>query len=286
MGYFEGKKVFITGGSQGIGRATALALAKQGASVVVCARGQAGLDETLAALRAVDGGGAHAAVAADVTDAAALGRAAEQAIAALGGLDVLICCCGFSIAGTVVDTSEATFRRLLDVNLFGQVNAYRAVHDHFAAQGRGDIVFMSSMLATFSVWGYGAYSASKFAVTGFAQSVRQEMMMYGVRVKLFFPPTTDTPGFAKENEGKPELLHELETGSALNVLHKPDKVAQALLAWLPTNRFFGMATWDSRLQWFLTRHFPEIALRLADSELRGAQKRLEKKRATARPPAG
>jgi NAD(P)-dependent dehydrogenase (short-subunit alcohol dehydrogenase family) len=278
---FGGSKVFITGGSAGIGKATALSLARAGARVAICARGQGSLDATLNELRAA-GGGPHAAFSADVTRPAQIRAAAAAAIAELGGIDLLICNSGFSRSATAKDTSEDLMRQLMEVNFFGHVNTFAAFQDHFVERRQGDIVFVSSMFATFSVFGYGAYAASKCAITGFAESVRQEMMIHGVRVKLFMPPSTETPGFAAENEDKPALLHELETGSALNAVHKPEKVAEALLRWLPTNRFFGLATWDSKLQWFMARHFPELGLRLADSELRGAQKRLEKKQ-TVRP---
>lgn len=271
------QRVFITGGSSGIGRALALALAQQGASVVVCARGQAALDDTVAALKAAGPFGTHGAVAADVSDAVAMKAAAAQALELLGGLDLLVCNSGYAQAGTIGELPDETFRRLMDVNYFGHVNTVRAFHAHFQAQGHGRIVLVSSVLAVLSVYGYGAYSASKFAITGFAQALRQEMLLHGVMVKLFLPPTTDTPGLKRENEDKPPLCLEMEMGSALNATHSPEKVAAAFLKWLPSSRFYGYATWDSWLQFFMAHHFPELTLILADGELRGAEKRIQKK---------
>lgn len=282
MGYCTGKKVLITGGSQGIGRAIALAMAKDGASVVVCARGREALDAAVAELKAAGPAGAtYGAVACDVADAEQVRAAAAQALRMLGGLDILICNSGYAQAGEVGSLPEAAWRRLMDVNFFGHVNVVRAFTEHFRAQGRGDIVLVSSMLAVLSVYGYAAYSASKFAITGFAQALRQEMGLHGVRVKLFLPPTTDTPGLARENEDKPALCKEMEMGSSLNAVHPPEKVAAAFLAWLPKSRFFGYATWDSWLQFFMAHHFPELTLKLADGELDGARKRLQKKGAAA-----
>lgn len=278
MGYGSGKKVFITGGSAGIGRALALAMAKDGASVVVCARGQEGLDRVVAELRAAGGSGARfGAVQADVADPAQVRAAAASALELLGGLDVLVCNSGYAQAGAVGELPDEAFRQLMDVNYFGHVHVVRAFHDHFARQGKGDVVLVSSMLAVLSVYGYGAYSASKFAITGFAQALRQEMLIHGVRVKLFLPPTTDTPGLAKENQDKPALVHEMEMGSSLNATHSAEKVAGAFMKWLPTGRFFGYATWDSWLQFFMAHHFPELTLRIADGELEGARARLAKK---------
>lgn len=277
MGYCTGRKVFISGGSTGIGRSLALAMAKDGASVVVCARGEDALKATADDLRAANPSGTHGYVVADVTDPAAVRAAAGAAIALLGAVDLLVCNSGFAVCGTVGELPDAEFRRLMDVNYYGHVNVVRAFHDHFVANKRGDIVLVSSMLAVLSVYGYGAYAASKFAITGFAQALRQEMKEHGVRVKLFLPPTTDTPGLAKENANKPPLVHEMEMGSSLNATHPPEKVAAAFLAWLPKSRFFGYATWDSWLQFFMAHHFPEITLWIADSELDGARARLAKK---------
>lgn len=282
MGYCAGRKVFIAGGSTGIGRSIALGMAQDGASVIVCARSEQALQAVVEELRAANPAGTHGYVVADVTDVPAVRAAAGAAIAQLGAIDLLVCNSGYAQAGTIGELPDATFHELMNVNYFGHVNVVRAFHDHFVSNGRGDIVLVSSMLAVLSVYGYGAYSASKFAITGFAQALRQEMKAHGVRVKLFLPPTTDTPGLAKENATKPPLVYEMESGSALNITHKPEKVAAAFLAWLPKRRFFGYATWDSWLQFFLAHHFPELTLWLADSELDGARARLAKKAGATR----
>lgn len=277
MSKLSQQNVFITGGTAGIGRALALALAARGDSVVVCARGREALDETLAALRAAGPQGRHGAVAADVADPLAMQRAAQEALATLGHLDLLVCNSGYARAGEVDRMEPAEWTRLMDVNLFGHVHTVRAFHGHLVGRGQGRVVLVSSMLSVLSVYGYAAYSASKFAITGFAQALRQELGLHGVTVKLFLPPTTDTPGLKRENEDKPPLCLEMEMGSALNATHPPEKVVAAFLRWLPSGRFYGYATWDSWLQFFMAHHFPELTLRLADGELRGAQERLKKK---------
>ncbi|EMY78708.1 KR domain protein [Leptospira weilii serovar Ranarum str. ICFT] len=275
---FEGKKVFISGGSAGIGKGLAVLFAKQGASVVVSARNKKTLETTVAELRGIGSQNAIFDFAvADVSEAEQTEKAAKKALGVLGGLDLLICNSGYAKVGRVGDLNESDFRRLMDVNFFGHVNLILAFRDHFVRQGSGDIVLVSSMLATFSIYGYGAYSASKFAIIGFAQALRQEMMIHGVRVKVFLPPTTDTPGLKKENLDKPELVKEIEMGSAINAVHSVEKVVNAFMNWLPKKKFLGYATWDSRLQYFLARHFPEWILWIADSELKSARKRLERK---------
>ncbi|RHX83864.1 SDR family NAD(P)-dependent oxidoreductase [Leptospira stimsonii] len=275
---FSGKKVFISGGSSGIGKGLALELAGQGASVVISARGKNALEKTVKELRRIGPNDAvYDFVIADVSDVSQVKKAAKKAVSLLNGLDLLICNSGYAKVGKVNDLEESDFRNLMDINFFGHVNVIRAFQDHFIKQGTGDIVLVSSMLATFSIYGYGAYSASKFAITGFAQSLRQEMMLHNVRVKIFLPPTTETPGLIKENEDKPDLVKEIEMGSALNAVHSVEKVCKAFIRWLPKRNFIGYATWDSWLQYFLVRHFPEWTLLIADGELRSAQKRLDQK---------
>ncbi|TGL58409.1 SDR family NAD(P)-dependent oxidoreductase [Leptospira sarikeiensis] len=275
---YQGKKVFITGGSAGIGKGIALELAKAGASVIVSARGKSNLEQTVKELNAV---GSPTAIfdysVLDVSDKNAADKAAKKAIQTLGGLDILICSSGFAKTGEASDMKDEVYRNLMDVNYFGHVNITLAFQDHFRKQKSGEIAFLASTLAFFSIYGYGAYSASKFAIVGFAQAFRQEMMLHNVKVKLFFPPTTDTPGLEKENTDKPLLSKEIEMGSALNVVHKIESVAEAILKWLPNKKFFGYTGWDSWLQYFLFRHFPEFSIRLTDSELKSAQARLDKK---------
>lgn len=277
MSKFAGRKVFITGGSAGIGRAAAIQLARQGAAVVVCARGQAKLDETVAELEATGAAGPFGAVAADVTDADAMVIAAARAMEIMGGVDLLIANTGFAECQPTSESDAAHYRRLMEVNFFGHVHTVQAFLPTFTEQRRGDIILVSSMLAVLSVWGYGGYSASKFAIRGFAEALRQEMLLHDVGVQLFLPPTTDTPGLARENEEKPPIVHEMEMGSSLNATHPADKVVTRMLAWIGQGRFVGYATFDSWFQYFASRHFPNLTLKIADSEMYGAIKRLEKK---------
>ncbi|EMO26131.1 KR domain protein [Leptospira interrogans serovar Bataviae str. HAI135] len=235
---FEGKRVFIAGGSTGIGKGLALEFAKRGANVVVSARNKKVLETTVAELKTIGFKNAiFDFVVADVSDVLQVKKAANKVLKILRGLDLLICNSGYAKVGKVENLSESDFRTLMDVNFFGHVNLVRAFHGYFLKQGFGDIVLVSSMLATFSIYGYGAYSASKFAIVGFAQSLRQEMMFHGVRVKVFLPPTTDTPGLEKENRDKPDLAKEMEMGSAINSVHSVEKVVNSFMNWFPKRNF-------------------------------------------------
>ena len=275
MSKYRGRKAFITGGSKGIGRCLAIELARRGADVFVCARGQAALDETLALLR--EAGGPEqtfGAVSADVTDRGALDAAAATAIEAMGGVDLLIANSGVAQALETEKADLDHYRWLMDVNFFGHVNTVQAFLPHFTETKRGDIVLVSSVLAVLSVYGYGGYSASKFAIRGFAEALRQEMLLKGVRVKLFLPPTTDTPGLEEENKDKPPITKAMEMDSSLNKTHPPMKVVEKMLEWLPNRKFIGYATFDSWFQYAASRHLPELTMRIADGEMRGAIKKI------------
>ena len=278
MSYYAGKNVFITGGSAGIGKEAAMHLARLGANVFVCARREGPLVETVKELESVGSSNQKFGwAAADVTNREATNAAAQKAIDALGSVDVVIANTGYAQCSAVEDADEDHFRKLMDVNYFGHVYTVKAFLPHFIERKSGDIVLVSSMLAVLSVYGYGAYSASKFAIRGFAEALRQEMLHHNVRVKLFLPPTTDTPGLAKENADKPPLVLEMEENSSFNATHPADKVVEKMLAWIPKGRFVGYATFDSWFQYFSARHFPELTLKIADMEMRQAQKRLDSK---------
>lgn len=274
MSSYQGRRAFITGGSKGIGRTLAIELARQGAHVYVCARGQAALDETVAALRSAGSDAqVFGAVSADVTDRAKMDAAAAEAIEAMGGVDLLIANSGFAQARATEDASLDHYQRLMNVNFFGHVNTVQAFLPHFVEKQRGDIVLVSSVLAVLSVYGYGGYSASKFAIRGFAEALRQEMLLKNVRVKLFLPPTTDTPGLEEENKDKPPITRAMEMESSLNKTHPPEKVVAKMLEWIPKKRFIGYATFDSWFQYAASRHFPQLTMTIADGEMRGAIKK-------------
>ncbi len=268
MGFFTGKKVFLSGGSKGIGREMALRLAREGAAVTIAARGQEALDATLAAMnreRAND----HRAVSLDIRDEVAVRRAVDEAAEAHGGLDVLICNAGFALTGSTAETPLDTYQRLLDVNYLGHVHLVRAAIPHLV-RSEGHISLVSSMLGFMSVYGYGAYSGSKFALAGFAEALRQEMLLQGVTVTLFYPPTTETPGLEEENKDKSPLVWAIESENSFTRIYSAEKVADAILRSIERGRFENMVGWDSWLVFWARRIFPALFRYLSDKELRAA----------------
>lgn len=269
MSYYQGKKVLLVGGSEGIGRETAIALAKAGADVVVSARRPGPLDEVVAAMRAAVPSATPvlASIPFDACDRVAVRAAVPRILETLGGrLDVLITNVGTARPGYVHELDDAAFDAMVDVNYHAQVNVVRAFLPTFFAQKQGDLCMVSSALGFMSMPGYSAYSASKFAVGGFAESLRIELAPHGIRVMLFYPGTTDTPGLKTENSTKPAAVWTMESDSAFSKTHQPVNVAQTLLRSIERGRFENFPGLDVWLVWWMYKRFPGLSRWMAHQE--------------------
>ncbi|MGB7196068.1 MAG: SDR family NAD(P)-dependent oxidoreductase [Collimonas pratensis] len=272
---YAGKRVFISGGSQGLGRAIALQLAHDGAHVCVAARGLDALAQTVTEMKQTAGGRNTVLIArnVDVTNPAAVELAAADAVSALAGLDLLICNQGFAHTGPVHELPVNDFKQLIEVNYLGHAYLCRAFAPHFMQQKGGTIVMVSSVLGYLSTYGYAAYSGSKWAIVGFAEGLRQELGLYGVQVKVVYPGTIDTPGLAQENADKPKVVWEIESNNAFNVLRSADEVARRLLIAARGRRFENPIGWDGWFSFLASRHLPWLVRMLNQGDLRKAIKK-------------
>ena len=185
--------IAITGASAGIGRATALRLARDGASIVLCARRRDRLDEVAAEVTRA--GGQALAVVADVTNEADMNALVGAAVERFGRLDVMMCNAGFGIYGTIDSVAPDQMRRLLDVNFMGTYLAARAALPVFRKQARGHLIVISSIVGKRGVPYMGPYSATKFAQVGVAECLRAEVQGSGIHVTVVFPISTETEFF-------------------------------------------------------------------------------------------
>ena len=185
--------IAITGASAGIGRATALRLARDGASVAICARRGDRLQAVGEAI--VAAGGQALPVVADVTRAEDMDRFVEAAVARFGRLDVMMCNAGFGIAGAIDNISPDQMRKLIDINYMGTYHATRAALPVFRQQGRGHLIVVSSIVGKRGVPYMGAYSATKFAQVGLAECLRAELAGTDIHVSVVYPVSTDTEFF-------------------------------------------------------------------------------------------
>ena len=205
MAELSGKAVAITGASSGIGEATALTLAKAGASVALGARRKDRIDELAA--RIEDEGGTAVALEVDVSDEAAARGFVEAAHERLGRLDTLVNNAGVMLLGPVERADSEDWRTMVNVNLLGLMYCTHAALPIMLGQESGDIVNISSVAGRFARAGNAVYAATKFGVGAFSEGLRNEVTERGVRVTLIEPGFVDTE-LQSHNTG--EVLETLE----------------------------------------------------------------------------
>ncbi len=193
MADLKGRKAIVTGASSGIGRATSLALARNGCDLVVAARREARLEELAAECRAL---GVNCRVQpTDVSlggECEALIRAAEQH---MGGVDILVNVAGFGTLGPVAESDPATAESMIQTNYLGTVRCCRAVLPGMIARGSGSIINVASITGLMGFAGMSTYGATKAAVILFSEALRSEVIGQGVRVSVVCPGTTRTEFF-------------------------------------------------------------------------------------------
>lgn len=187
--------VVITGASSGIGRATALAFAAKGASLVLAARHVEHLEDVAQACRAA--GGIALAVPTDVTDAKAVQSLADTALAHWGDVDMWINNVGVGAVGLFDETPMEAHRRVIEANLLGHLHGAYAIVPHFKSRGRGTLVNMISLGGWVPAPYATAYTASKFGLRGFSEALRAELSSHPrVHVCEVYPTFVDTPGMS------------------------------------------------------------------------------------------
>jgi NADP-dependent 3-hydroxy acid dehydrogenase YdfG len=205
MAELSGKAVAITGASSGIGEATALALARAGASVALGARRKDRVDDLAA--RIEDEGGTAVALEVDVTDERAARGFVETAADRLGRLDTLINNAGVMLLGPVEKSDSADWRTMVEVNLLGLLYCTSAALPIMRAQESGDIVNLSSVAGRFARAGSAVYNLTKFGVNAFSEGLRQEVTEGGIRVIVIEPGFVDTE---LQGHNKGEVLETIE----------------------------------------------------------------------------
>jgi short-subunit dehydrogenase len=229
MTQLQGVHAVVTGGSSGIGLATAVRLAARGAEVSLIARDPGRL---AAAARRV--GANVRTAAADVADRAAVTGALRRLTDDAGPCDVLVTSAGQARPGHFLDLDDEVFRRMMEVDYFGTLYPIRAVAPSMVERGRGSIVAISSAAGLLGIYGYTAYSPAKFAVRGLIQALRDELAPHGVHVGCVFPPDVDTPQLAEENRWKP--VETAAIGGSIKPL-TAERVARVIVRAIERERF-------------------------------------------------
>jgi meso-butanediol dehydrogenase / (S,S)-butanediol dehydrogenase / diacetyl reductase len=226
----KGKVCIVTGGGSGIGRATCLLFAKEGASVVVA-------DKRLEAAEAVAAEGAAAGAKMlptmmDVSRDDDAQRVVHQTVEAFGRLDVLVNNAGYGFAGTVVDTDEEAWDDLMAVNVRGVYLCSKHAIPAMAKNGGGAIVNTASVVAAVGIRNRAAYCASKGAVAALTRAIAIDHVAEGIRCNAVAPGTIDTPYFDEILRKSPvaaDSRKALEARQLLGRLGTPEEIAAGIL---------------------------------------------------------
>jgi short-subunit dehydrogenase len=245
-----GKRAILTGASGGIGRALAAELAKAGARVALAARNTEKLNEVAAGVRA--SGGEAVAIPADLTKADDRRRLVESAVAALGGLDLLVNNAGVGSWGHFADSTEAICREVMEVNFFAPVELTRLAVPHLTRGNQPAVVNVTSMCGRKGMPAWPEYSASKFALVGMSEAWRGEFARFDIDVLTIVPGMTNS-GFQNNwlrADGKADLR--FEEGMA------PECLAAKVVGAIRANRTETVCGSEARRLLRFNRYFPRL----------------------------
>jgi NADP-dependent 3-hydroxy acid dehydrogenase YdfG len=186
----EGKVAIVTGGSSGIGEATAISLAAEGAKVVIAARRGERLEAV--AKHITDNGGQALSIVADITDEAQAKNLVQTANAEFGRVDILVNNAGISFPGRIENADPSNWRKMIDINVLALMYATHTVLPIFKAQKSGHIVNISSVAGRIARAGMAAYNVTKWGVNAFSEALRQEVYQDNIRVTIIEPGLVET----------------------------------------------------------------------------------------------
>ena len=227
-----GKVALVTGASSGIGAATALELAKAGATVALSARRADRLAGLVTEIEAL--GGKALALAGDMAVEAEAIKAVEDTVAQLGSIDILINSAGVMQAGGIEGADLAEFRRVYEINVFGTLYTCAAAVPHMLAQGVGDIVNITSLAGRKGGPETNAYSGSKHAANSMTDAMRQELGGKNIRVSILMPGATSTE--VGDSISNPNWRKAIQAHVAKDGAVKPEEIGQTIVFMLSLPR--------------------------------------------------
>ena len=220
------KVALITGGSRGIGFATADRFLQEGAVVILTASSQGSADRAVARLKEKHPGGTVAGISPDLSSLESVRAAFQEATSVDGCIDILVNNAGVSESTPFMEYTEETFDKVMDLNIKGVFNATRAAAECMVARGAGVILSTSSMVSISGQPSGFAYPASKFAVNGLTVSLARELGPMGIRVNAVAPGITETDMMKAVPK---EVLDPMIARIPLRRLGQPEDIANAFV---------------------------------------------------------
>ncbi|MGN6617397.1 MAG: SDR family oxidoreductase [Ilyomonas sp.] len=255
MSYFENKVVVITGGTEGIGKALVEALLQKGAKVSTCARNY----DKLYHLQASSPGKSLFVQAADVSNESDCKKFINETIKVFGGIDILINNAGISMRALFRETELETLRRVMDVNFWGSVYCTRFAIDSILER-KGTIVGVSSIAGYRGLPGRSGYSASKFAMNGWLEALRTELLDTGVHVMWVCPGFTasNIRNAALDKDAQPQGESPLDEDKLMSA----EECAEFILNAIEKRKRTLVLTTNGKQAVFMNKYFPELSDKL------------------------
>lgn len=251
MKSFAHQFVMISGGSSGIGLALAEEFARLGANLCILARREEMLAQAATRIQQQFASEQQwvRTISVDIVDRAALQEKLNACMQSMGVPDLVINSAGVAHPGHFENLSYEIFDWMMNVNYMGTVNVCKTVIPGMIQRRSGKIVNISSVAGFLGVYGYTAYSGSKFAVRGFSDALRSEMKLHNIQVQTVFPPDTQTPQLEYENQYKPKITKALSSSAGIM---SAEKVAKNIIRGIQKHKPLIIPGFESQLMFFLS----------------------------------
>ncbi len=253
MKYFQGKTVWITGASAGIGEQLAYAMSEAGAELILSARRKVALDQVAANCK---GNGAVHVLPIDLEHPETMKEKVAEALQMTRQIDILVNNGGVSQRGLVVDTLNEVEKRIMTINFHGTAALTRAVLPHMIERRSGQIAVITSLTGKFSTPYRSSYAASKHALHGFFEALRAEIHQYGIHIAMICPGfiQTDVSKNALDEQGNPRGIMDDTTANGMH----PKKLAGRILKALAARKNESWIGGKEVLMTYIHRFFPNL----------------------------
>jgi len=225
--HVSGKTIIVTGAGRGIGRGIALKLAREGANVVIAEMNES--DGQSVAKEIADESGRALFLKVDITDRVQVDLMVDKVVSEFDVIDGLVNNAGWDKIENFIDSEEATWEKVLAINLLGPIRCCQAVLKHMIPRKHGKIVNIGSDAGRVGSSGEAVYSAAKGGVISFTKTLAREIARYQINVNCICPGPSDTPLFAEIIGDNPKIGEALVKSIPLRRLGKPEDIANAIM---------------------------------------------------------